>query len=54
VYKAFICLVVDMASNNLNDRDNKSEGQQLLEVAVYGLALGIALYAIASYMNKKE
>jgi hypothetical protein len=41
-------------ANGSQNTGNKTEGQQLLEAAVYGLALGIAIYAIASYLNKKD
>lgn len=45
--------VIYMANGSQNSGD-KTEGQKLVETAIYGLALGIAFYAIASYLNKKE
>ena len=43
-----------MATTPLKKQNSKSDGQQVLEVAVYGLALGIAVGAIAYILSKKE
>jgi len=38
----------------MNGQSQKSDGQQLLEAAVFGIALGIAVGAIALYMSQKK
>lgn len=43
-----------MATTALKKQNSKTDGQQLLEVAVYGLALDIAVGAIAYYLSKKR
>lgn len=37
-----------------NSQTQKSDGQQLVEAAVFGIALGIAVGAIALYLNQKK
>lgn len=37
-----------------NGQSQKSDGQQLIEAAAFGIALGIAVGAIALYLNQKK
>ncbi len=44
--------MVDSQYNN--NMPEKTEGQQLLEAAVFGFALGVTIGAIALYLSQKK
>jgi hypothetical protein len=52
-------MVCDTMENSMaypygKNPQDKTEGQQLLEAAVVGLALGVTIGAIIYYLGKKE